>query len=150
GASGPEAAEAGKGAVSVDATKRYLAAVDAILEDISRAKESPNYDKMATWHDKAAAQIEHLSRRGVDHLAVEGALESARRLQAIAGSLRGVPIDLNALATKPPYELGGLIVGGGGFGYGRGIFGNWGIGISSNVPQIQDKMTKVIADDQRK
>lgn len=149
GAAGAEA-EAAKDQPSVPMTQRYLAAVDAILTDISRAKDSPNYDKTATWHDKAAAQIEHLSRRGVDPIAVEGALESARRLRAIAGSLRGVPIDMNALAAKPAYELGDLMVFGGGLGWGRGVFGNWGFNIQNNVPQIQAKMTKVIADDQRK
>jgi hypothetical protein len=149
-AHGPDAPEVAKDQPSLPMTQRYMAAVDAILTDISKAKDSPNYDKTATWHDKAAAQLENLSRRGVDPIAVEGALESARRLRAIAGSLRGVPIDLNALASKPQYELGGLMVGGGGWGWGRGIFGHWGIGIQSNVSEIQDRMSKVIANDEKK
>jgi hypothetical protein len=148
-AGGSELPEGAKEQVSLPMTQRYVAAVDAILTDIAKAQDSPNYDKTATWHDKAASQLEHLSRRGVDPIAVEGALESARRLRAIAGSLRGVPIDLNALASKPQYELMPF-VGGGGLGYGRGIFGHWGFGISSNVPQIQDKMSKVIAEDQKR
>lgn len=143
GTTSPDAAM-GKDPVSVPATQRYLAAVDSILEDISRAKESPNYDKMATWHDKAAAQIEHLSRRGVDPIAVGAALDSAKRLRAVAGSLRGVPIDMNALASKPQYDLVPFVGGG------RGIFSGWGFSITNNLPQIQDKMTKVVADDERR
>jgi hypothetical protein len=145
GATGSEADAVGKDQVSVPATQRYLAAVESILEDISRARTGTNYDKTATWHDRSAEQIEHLNRRGVDPLAVEAGLEAARRLRAIAGSLRGVPIDLTALAAKQQYDLSPVILG----GLGRGVFGGWGLSMSNNAPQIQDKMTRVIADDQR-
>jgi hypothetical protein len=144
GSAGADVADAAKDQVSVPATQRYLAAVDAILADVSNAKQSPDYNKMATWHDKAAVQIEHLNRRGVDPIGVEAGLESARRLHAIAGSLRGVPIDMNSLASKPQYDLTPFVGGG------RGLFSNWGFSISSNVSQIQDKMARVVADDEKR
>src|SRR5262249_60656159 len=95
GAAGEDSAKLGANEVSVPATQRYLAAVDSILKDIRSAKDSPNYEKTATWHDKAATQLEQLNRRGVDPAAVQAAFEAAKRLRAIASSLRGVPIDLN-------------------------------------------------------
>jgi hypothetical protein len=133
-------------------TKRYLAAADTILADVKAMKDNPNYDKTATWHDKAAEQIEHLSRRNVDPEAVDAAFQEAKRLRAIAQSLRGVPIDANALASQQYYyQTGGRSVGVG--------FGWWGFRpylmdnptyVTTNIPEIQSKIAKVVADDQKK
>src|SRR5262249_34536690 len=77
---------------NAEAAKRYLSAVDTILKDISARKESTDYNKTATWHDKAAQQLEQMSQRSVDPIAVDAAYKAARDLRMIAGSLRGVPI----------------------------------------------------------
>ena len=61
-------------------TKRYITAVENILADVRSMRDSKNYDKTATWHDKAAAQIEQLNERGVDPLAVDAAFEAGKRL----------------------------------------------------------------------
>jgi len=149
GAGGSGDPKIGKNEISVGATQRYMAAVSAIVDDIKRAKESPNYDKTATWHDKAAAQLEQLNRAGVDEMAVEAALESAKRLRATAASLRGVPIDLESLSKQAYYRNQS---------YG-GVSLSWWGGISpvimsgppdTNYPQIRQKQAKVIADDQQR
>jgi hypothetical protein len=149
-------AEAGAkvGEPTAGATRRYLQAVDVILADVRALRDSPSYDKTATWHERAAAQIEHLSRQGVDPVAGEAGFEAARRLRAIALSLRGVPIDLNSLSNQK-YTF----TTGGGYSVGGVVPGWWGWRpfvqqnpsfTQTNVPKIQAEMQKVIADDQRR
>jgi len=145
----PTPDEAEKGPTAA-ATQRYLAAVNTILDDIKRVKENNNYNKTATWHDKAALQIEQLSRRHVDPLAVDAAYEAARKLRAIAASLRGVPIDTNAIAQKgyiytqrlPYYGWGGWWGG-----YRQLAFAPQ--ALSTNLPEVQGEIAKVIANDQK-
>lgn len=138
------------GEPSATATRRYLSAVDSILADLSKLKDSPNYVKTATWHDNAAAQLEQLSRQGVDPVAVDAALESSKRLRAISESLRGVPIDLSALEKSSYYSarpsLG--VMPGGPWGWQPFIFGP--TQVRTNIPEIRATMMKVIADDQKR
>jgi hypothetical protein len=134
--------------VSAGATKRYFGTVSAILDDIRKSKDSPNYDKTATWHEKAAAQIEHLSRQRVDPDAVNAALQVASRLKSLADSMRGVPVDVNGLASQQYYYSGRQI--------GLGIGGWWGwrpqafvgpVQVNTNMAQVQEAIAKVISDD---
>jgi hypothetical protein len=130
-------------------TKRYLAAVGVILDDIKKMQDSPNYEKTATWHEKAAAQIEQLSRQNVDPVASEAALQSAKRLRAIAASLRGVPINIDALANSQYYyQYGGTSIG----WWGRRPFiGIGGSGYTdTNIPKVQAEIQKTIADDKQR
>jgi hypothetical protein len=130
--------------VSVAATRQYMGAVEAILADARRLRDGKGHDKTATWLERAADQIDHLTRRGVDPAAVEAAEAAAGRLRAIAGSLRGVPIDVEALNRKV-------------YAYGSSPprwqwFGWWGgqASIQTNWPQIQQKIAKVIEDDKQR
>jgi hypothetical protein len=136
-------------APSVPLTKRYLAAVDAVLGDIKSMKDSPKYEKTATWHEKAAAQIEQLSKQGVDPVAVDAAFQAAKRLRAIAASLRGVPIDMDALASQQYYSSRPSIgvIPHGWWGVQPFIFGPG--QVETNLPQIQEKMSQVIANDKK-
>ena len=135
---------------SVAMTKRYLAAVETVLSDVRSMRDSKNYNKTATWHEKAAAQIEQLSKRGVDPAAVDAAFEAAKRLRAIGQSLRGVPIDMDALASQQYYySRGGLgVVPGGWWGWQPFIYGP--TQVETNIPEIQSKMSQVIAGDQKR
>lgn len=138
------------GAVSVAATQRYLAAVEAVLADIRGTKDSPDYGKTATWHEKAAAQLDHLSRQGVDPAATAAADAAANRLRAIAGSLRGVPIDTDALNAKSYVYAQRLPA------YGWGGWWNWRAyafaptAVQTNLPEIRGQIAKVVADDQKR
>jgi hypothetical protein len=130
-----------------------LAAVDVVLADIAKTKESPNYEKMALWHDKAADQIQQLSRRNVDPVAVDAALDAAKRLRAIGSSLRGVPIDTASLASRE------YLYGSGGRSFGMRPTGWWGLRpyvienpayVTTNIPKIRAEMAKVIEDDKKR
>jgi hypothetical protein len=132
---------------SVPMTRRYLAAVDTIVNDLKKTKESPNYEKTATWHEKAAAQIEQLNRRGVDPVAADAAFETAKRLRAIGQSLRGVPIDAKALQSQQYYYSRPSVSMMGGWWGWRPIYN--GQQVDTNIPQIQAEIAKVVAADQK-
>jgi hypothetical protein len=131
------------------ATKRYMSTVNSILDDLKRTTSAPNYNKTATWHEKVAAQIVQLSRLRVDPLAVNAALQSAKTVQSIAGSLRGVPMEVADLESKQymlAYQPTGISLG---------LWWGWrpqlNIGpaqVETNIPQIQAAISKVIDDDQ--
>jgi hypothetical protein len=149
------AAAGGEDKPTAAATQRYMAAVQTILSDIKHVRDSKNYGKTATWHDKAAQQLEQLSRRHVDPIAVDAAYQAARSLRAIAASLRGVPIDVNAAAQKgymytqrTPYYGWGPYWGGWWGGYRSLIFAPR--ELKTNVPQVQGEMARIIADDQKR
>jgi hypothetical protein len=131
-------------------TKRYLAAVDAVLASITKLKDTPNYEKTATWHEKAAAQIENLNENGVDPMAVNAGFDVSKRLRAIAASLRGVPIDVDALANQQFYSARPSIgvMPGGWWGWQPFLFGP--TQVDTNIPQIQAQMQKVIAEDKKR
>jgi hypothetical protein len=137
------------GEVSAAATKRYLAAVDALIADLRAVKDKPDYAKTATWNEKAADQIDHLRTRGVDKVAVDAARDVSRRLRAIAASLRGVPINVDALQNKAYYYTHSSV----------GVsVGWWGVrpvftpnaGVDTNLPQIRREQQKVIDDDRKR
>jgi hypothetical protein len=131
------------------ATKRYLTAVETILADMRKTKENPNYEKTATWHTKAATQLDQLSKSSVDPVAAEATTQTARRLRAIAESLRGVPIDVNALEKGAYYSSSPSVgVMGGPWGWRPFITGP--NQVDTNIPQIREQMLKVIADDQKR
>lgn len=147
-----EAEPADKGGPSAAMTKRYLAAVDSILADVRALRETPNYEKMATWHDKAAQQIEQLRRTGVDPLASDAGFEAAKRLRAIGASLRGVPIDKKALESQQFYHTSGgaslAMVPGGWYGWRPFVtFGPQ--NVETNIPKIQAEIAKVVANDRK-
>ena len=153
GATSPESPTAKPGEVSGGATKRYWAAVMTVLDDTrklrERLKDPRDYSKLATWFDKSAVQIEQLNQHGVDPLAIEVGHESAKRFRAIAGSLRGVPIDVDALSQKGYYYVQSQAwpVWGGWWNW-RGLA--FSQNIKTNVPQVRGEMARVIADDQKK
>ncbi len=135
---------------SAPMTRRYIAAVEAVLANIRSLRDTPNYEKTATWHDKAAAQIEQLSKRGVDPAAVDAAFQASKGLHAIASSLRGTPIDLEALANQQFYYSRPSIgmVPGGFWGWQPFMFGP--AQVDTNIPKIQAEMARVVAEDKKK
>lgn len=129
------------GEVTAAATGRYFAATTAILADLRKQKDSKDYEKTATWHDKAAAQLEHLSRTGVDPLAVKAAEDAGRRIKAIAMSLRGVKIDTKALEAGSYYR------------YTAQSSGWWGVrttyNLETNYYQMRGQAAKLVAADEK-
>jgi hypothetical protein len=135
--------------VSVPATQRYLGAAEVVLDDLRKKKDSPDYVKTATWHEKAADQLDHLSRKSVDPIASEAVYASAQRLRAIGASLRGVPIDVDALGkqayyrSSPNYGVGLSWRGFGGLVVGQNT-------VDTNYGQIRTAQQKVIEDDKQR
>lgn len=139
---------------TVGATRRYMTAMNTILNDIKFVRDSNNYGRTATWHEKSASQLEQLSRRNVDPLAVDAAFQAGQHLRAIASSLRGVPIDTAAIGQKAysytqiqpnmwgPY--GGAWWG----GFRQLAFAPR--ELRTNIPQVQGEMARVVADDQKR
>jgi hypothetical protein len=147
----PEPAAKGN-APTAATTGRYLQAVDVILTDIGRTKESPNYEKTATWYDKAADQLQQLSTRNVDPAAVTAAHQAAKRLRAIGQSLRGVPIDTKALSNQEYfYGSGGSSIGvvPTWWGLRPHVIGNPAY-VETNIPKIRAEIAKVVADDKKR
>jgi hypothetical protein len=138
------------GEPSAPATKRYLGAIDVILNDLRKAKDTPDYKKMATWNEKAAEQIDQLGRRAVDPVAVTAARDASKRLRALAGSLRGVPINLDALASQA-YVYGTSNVGWSvSWRRIRPVWTGGGGITSTNIPQVIARQQKVVDDDRRR
>ncbi|HYH64507.1 MAG TPA: hypothetical protein VD866_07400 [Urbifossiella sp.] len=130
------------GELSPGATQRYFAATNTILSDLRKQKESKDYNKMATWHDKAADQLYHLNRTGVDPLALKVADDAGRRLKALGLSLRGVPIDTKALDASSYYTYS---TSGGGWGW----WGGRSTSYSTNIPQVRGEIAQVVARDEK-
>jgi hypothetical protein len=129
------------GEISADATSRYFAATNAVLGDLRAQKASKDYTKMATWHDKAADQLYHLNRTGVDPLALKVADDSGRRLKALSLRLRGVPIDTKALDASSYYTYSTS----GGWGW----WGGRSTSYSTNIPQVRGEIAQVVARDEK-
>jgi hypothetical protein len=141
GAGGADDPAVRPGEVSPAATARYWAAASTVLADLRGQKESKDYTKMATWHDKAAAQLDHLNRAGVDPLAVKAADDTGRRIKAIALSLRGVKIDTKNLESSASYT------------YVTGPYSGWWGGRSTyfntNIPQVRSDIARVVDADEK-
>jgi hypothetical protein len=88
------------GEISRDITIKYLLAVDKIVEDLrKKSVDSPNdYNKTALWHETAAKRIATMSTLNVDPRAVSYARGTVQLIGSIADSLRGVPIEYDALS----------------------------------------------------
>ena len=86
----------------------------------------------------------------MDPLAVDAAYQVAKRLRAIGGSLRGVPIDVKSLESQQYYSSHASVglMPGGWWGWRPFILGP--TNVQTNIPQIQEQISKVIAEDQKK
>lgn len=138
------------GMPSGPATQRYIKAVEAILSGLGSKKDDPDVAKTATWREKAAGQIEQLSRNGVDPIAVDAAFAVAKRIRAIAATLRGLPVDLKEIDSRAwSHSDSTWSVGIGWWGRG-GIMYNPNAGSSNNFQQIQEERAKAIAASESK
>lgn len=151
GMGGSDEAKAVAGQPSGPSTQRYLKAVDAILGDLGGKKDNPDYVKTATWREKAAGQIEQLGRNGVDPIATDAAFSVAKRLRAIAATLRGVPVDIKEIDSKAYYHsTSNVSVGFGWWGRPSLIYNPGGGSVNTNYPQIQAERAKAVAASENK
>jgi hypothetical protein len=134
-------AAAGEKKPTLARTRWYFGAVQAVVEDVRKATKATNADKTALWHETAARRIGQIDPRGVDPAVVKAAREVAARLQAVAASLQGVPIDLEKLKQHTYFYTAGYTWG----GWWRMPSTNW--VVTTNLPEMRARMEKVIADD---
>ncbi len=90
----------------LDASKSYYAAVNRIIEDLQRAnRRAKNYSNTATWHDNFARKIDNLPLRGVDRELADYGAGVSSNLRALAASLRGVAVEVNAGNRSVTYDV---------------------------------------------
>jgi hypothetical protein len=90
----------------VDATRRYYQAIQKYLADLStKNKLATNYNTCAGWHDSYAKQIDQLPVVNVDPEAAKYGAEVSRKLRVLAGSLRGVPVQVGTLEGQKRWVL---------------------------------------------
>ncbi len=136
-----DAPDKGETKPNADLTRKYFAAVVACIDEVRRSKQKKDYLKTAAWHESYAGKIEKLSTRYVDRAAVEFGMATAERLRAIAASLRGVAVDVNAIAsgaylyTYQPRR--------------RGWFGPGWASVATNVPQKRGEIAKAVAEGEK-
>lgn len=123
------------------ASRRYYKQVKQMVEDLRRKyKTATNYNRTALWHENYAKKIEQLPIGDVDKDLLQYGANVAANLRALAGSLRGVPQNVNVLEsqkyyryyTPPPTPV--FMGGGGGFG---------GFGFSIPETQWQDNFAEI-------
>lgn len=159
-------------------SQRYFQSVNRMVDDIKRKyKNADSYNQSAAWHDSYARRIEQLSIANVDPAMASYGAKAAQTLRALAGSLRGVPLDVGVLNASKKYEVnyypggygypgsiyGGYSGYGGGYGGyrpygGYGLFGGGMVSaytpgqyrVDSNQVEVQTKQAEAIAKDAEK
>jgi hypothetical protein len=93
-----EAADAGPPRPNAVASAAYYNSVCDLLNSLLRKNRgTDNYDKTALWHEKFARKIGDLPMVGVDPDLLKWGHQVSDRLLALAGSLRGVPVEVDQL-----------------------------------------------------
>lgn len=130
---------------TLNATKRYFETVQTIVADLRKMRDTKDYNKTAAWHESAAKKIDQLSIRNVDPAAVDYAKEVSGRIWAIAGSLRGVPVEVNR-ANNSSFAYGYVVKSGwGGWWGGNNMAANF----QTNLPEMRAKMADAVANDEK-
>ncbi len=112
-----------KATAELTSTLRYYRAVNQVIDDLGRYKnrKQTDYNNAALWYESFATKVDKLSIQGVDDEMVQFGMSIASKLRALASSLRGLQIQLDAYESymsvvavgAPPanpwtYRYGGL------------------------------------------
>lgn len=83
--------------VDLTASKRYFQSVSQAIDDLARVNRKANdYARTATWHENFAKRIDQLPISEVDLELREFGQRASERLRALAASLRGTAVNVNA------------------------------------------------------
>jgi hypothetical protein len=82
----------------------YNSVCDLLNALIRKNRDASNYDKTALWHEQYARRIAELPTGGVDPALLNWGRDISGKLVALAGSLRGVPVEVNQLEKSIRYE----------------------------------------------
>lgn len=118
---------------------RYYKAVNSALDDL-RAQggaKGKDYTKSAVFFDAAANKIEKLNIKNVDPALLQYGASVAGKMHAMAGSLRGVKMQLEAYDN---YKSTTWVTSGGGWRWGGGS-----TSLSTNVEELNTKQAELVA-----
>lgn len=127
-------------------SKKYLASANRTLDDLRRlSSRAKDYAKTAMWHDNAARKIDNLPAFAVDSELLEYGAKMSKYLRALAASLRGEGVKVNAQAKSVTYNVN--------YNPGWGAFNIWGgagyqppsYNVESNLQQVREKQAATIA-----
>jgi hypothetical protein len=139
------------GAVTREATARYVAAADRVVSDLKKKYEkATDYPQTALWHDTAARRLASLSVLGADPKAIGYVQGTAQVLHEIGESLRGVPVQVGRLQQSAYYIDNTLpnVVWYPRWGFRFTPYWMWNYGtVSTNLPEVRAKQAEVIAND---
>ncbi|MCA9076651.1 MAG: hypothetical protein KDA93_16625 [Planctomycetaceae bacterium] len=127
------------------ATERYVASVNNMIDHLKRANRNANdYAKTATWHETFAQKILDLPTDGVKEFAVNYGDRIASSFRALAASLRGQSVQVNAqqrtLTYDVDYQPGWASVNvWGGVGYRDPAYN-----VSSNLQQVREQQAAAV------
>ena len=143
------------GTADVNASRRYLQAVNRNVDDLQKAYgRAQSYARTAQWHENFAQRIEHLPTGGVDPQLVEYGRSVASRLRALAASLRGTAVQVNALDRSVVYNVdvtpayqtgfdwwwGGARTAWGAYTYGQ----PQNVNVTSNLGEVRAKQAEIV------
>ncbi|MFN3157748.1 MAG: hypothetical protein ACE37I_00450 [Rubinisphaera brasiliensis] len=128
------------------ANRRYLQAVNRMIDDLNRASQrAADYQKTVTWHETFARKIEALSTVNVDPELVDFGTRTADRFRALASSLRGQGISVNTQNQAITREVTSIDPGWvsanywGGFGYAPPS-----VRMKSNLSEVREKQAAAV------
>jgi hypothetical protein len=125
-----------KESAGLAASLRYYRAVNGVLDDLKAqgTSGSKNYVRSASYFEAYAAKIEKLGLTDVDPSLVAYGASTAAKLRAMAGSLRGAKVQLEA------YENYKSTTWAGARGWGGGT-----VSLSTNVQEMDSKSADLVA-----
>jgi hypothetical protein len=133
------------GGADVTASQRYYRAVNRTIDDLQKASRRTNdYARTATWHENFAMRINDLPEQGVDPDLIAYGNSVGMKLRALARSLRGQSVEVNAaqgtLTYDATYTPGWASVNvWGGIGYGEPAYN-----YKSNLQQVREKQAAAV------
>jgi hypothetical protein len=138
-AEGPSAISTPKEAATLAAALRYYRGVNAALDDLKAAggAKGKDYVRSAAFFDTYAAKIEKLPLTDVDPSLVQYGASVAGKLRAMAGSLRGVKVQLEAFDH---YKSTTWAASPGLWRWGGGS-----VALSTNVQEMDTKSAELVA-----
>ena len=127
------------------ASRRYFKAVSQAIDDLARANNKANdYARTATWHDNFARRIDELSTGGVEPELIEFGRRTSERFRALAASLRGQAVQVNADQQTRVYDVDyrpgwAAVSYWGAVGYGESS-----VKVSSNLQQVRERQAAAV------
>ncbi|MGL6094551.1 MAG: hypothetical protein ACRC7O_01965 [Fimbriiglobus sp.] len=136
------------GGTSVDASKRYFAAIGRELDGLrGRRDRGQKFNTIGLWYETAAEKVGTLSIIGVDPELVKFGAGTAGRLADIGGSMRGLPIEAAKLQSQAyfvDYRPSPVFFNPFRGGLQMNYWGWGGGGVDTNIPQINAKIQQAI------